>query len=196
MSRSDSDRIVDIQNAAARLAEIVQQGRETFDGDWILRAAAERLIEIIGIAADGLSEDLRQRRPDLPLREAKDMRNLIAHEYHRVDPQLLWEAIARDVPELSDSLGDEMSPHASPYHPEQNAPSQPALRQHAEAEGSAHSRHAQQSRSTSKRPEIVKALRRGGRTYASIARQLGVSPSWVSQVAAEERGKRGRGRGR
>ena len=126
MSRGDAEFIADIQAAADKLAEIVQRGRQAFDDDWMPRAAAERLLEIVGVAAAGLSTELRSRRPDLPLRDAKDMRNLVAHEYHRVDPQLLWEVISRDVPSLAASLSTEIEASTlSPVRCGDDPPAQP-----------------------------------------------------------------------
>lgn len=126
MSRGDAEFVADIQAAADKLAEIVQRGRQASDDDWMPRAAAARLLEIVGVAAGSLSTELRSRRPDLRLRDAKDMRNLVAHEYHRVHPQLLWEVISRDVPSLAASLSAEINaPTISPARRGDETPAQP-----------------------------------------------------------------------
>lgn len=110
MSRSDGERVEDILLAASRLAEIVALGRENFNDNWLVVSAAERQLEIIGVAADNLSDDFTQTRPNLPIRDAKDTRNLISHRYHRSDPDVLWQTISDDVPEFVAILSDDGGP--------------------------------------------------------------------------------------
>ncbi len=93
--------------AAMRLGEIVECGRERFDNEWILQAAAERELEIIGEAANALSDDFCARVPDLPIAEAKALRNLIAHQYREVDYGVIWQTMIKDVPSLVEMLRDE-----------------------------------------------------------------------------------------
>ncbi len=56
MTRSDDHRLADIRDAAGELALIVGRGRDAFDNDPVLRRAAERLLEIIGEAANLLGD--------------------------------------------------------------------------------------------------------------------------------------------
>jgi uncharacterized protein with HEPN domain len=178
VSRGDAERIADIQAAAQKLAEIVQQGRSAFDEQWVLQVAAERLVEIVGEAASHLSDDLRNRRPD-SLRAAKDMRNLIAHEYHRVDPHLLWEAIASDIPRLADDLSSEDQRPGLGLAGSTGASSR---QQPWSAPKSEHSVPAD-SPEANKRDQIERLLRRGKRTHAEIARTVGGQA--LSVVATE-----------
>ena len=105
MSQRDNDLIEHILDAAGKLAEIVAAGRENFDASWMVRSAAERQLEIIGEAAGKLSEQLHERRPTLPISEARAMRNVIAHEYGDVDYDLLWHTMSASIPQFAASLG-------------------------------------------------------------------------------------------
>lgn len=105
MTQRDEDLIEHILDAVKKLAEIVTAGRENFDNSWLVRSAAERQLEIIGEAAGKLSDQLQERRPDLPIREAKGMRNVIAHEYGEVDYDLLWHTMSTSVPQFAAALG-------------------------------------------------------------------------------------------
>ena len=49
------------------------------------RRAAERLVTIIGEASGALADEWGHARPDLPLVEARGMRNRLSHEYWAVD---------------------------------------------------------------------------------------------------------------
>ena len=108
MSQRDNDLIEHILDAAGKLAEIVAAGREYFDASWLVRSAAERQLEIIGEAAGKLSEQLHERRPTLPISEARAMRNVIAHEYGDVDYDLLWHTMSASVPQFAASLGEDL----------------------------------------------------------------------------------------
>ena len=106
MSGRDSDLIAHILLAAQRLAEIVDAGRDRFEASWMVRAAAERQLEIIGEAAGKLSEGLAQQRPGLPLEKARAMRNFIVHDYDDIDRDLVWEAISVSAPALAAAVSD------------------------------------------------------------------------------------------
>jgi uncharacterized protein with HEPN domain len=104
VSRSDDQRIADLLDAAAELADVVDRGREAFDTDPIFRRAAERLLEIIGEAATGLSDETTGRHPTVPWRDITRLRILLAHHYHRVDPAQVWTIAAEDVPAIAAAL--------------------------------------------------------------------------------------------
>ena len=100
MTRRDDERIADIPDAAAEIAEIVELGRDAWDKDRIRQLAAERLLEIIGEAANSLSEDFRAGHPGTPWRDIIGLRIVLAHHYHRVDPSQVWAIAATEVPRL------------------------------------------------------------------------------------------------
>ena len=104
MSRSDDHRVADILAAADELALIVQKGRREFDADAILRRAAERLLEIIGEAANLLSPETIDRFPAVPWKDITRLRIVLAHHYHRVDPDQVWIIASANVPELVANL--------------------------------------------------------------------------------------------
>jgi uncharacterized protein with HEPN domain len=49
-------------------------------------------LSIIGENANKLSVQLKQRHPDLAWYRMVAFRNIVAHEYHRAEPTLVWEA--------------------------------------------------------------------------------------------------------
>lgn len=108
MSRRDDQRVADIVDAAAELKTIVDRGRDAFDADPVLQRAAERLLEIIGEAANSLTAETTGRYPDVPWRDITRLRIVLAHHYHRVDAAQVWAIAADDVPKLVASLvGDD-----------------------------------------------------------------------------------------
>jgi uncharacterized protein with HEPN domain len=53
--------------------------------------AVTRNYEIIGEAANQIPQLLKNKYPEVPWRQMYDLRNFAAHEYHIIDPQILWD---------------------------------------------------------------------------------------------------------
>ena len=113
MSRADEERVADILDACALLEEIVAQGREAFHESRILLSAVERQVEIIGVAAGGLSGEAARHIPEATVSKAKAMRNFIAYAYFMVDHNAVWKTISEDVPELAALLASQTAPNPS-----------------------------------------------------------------------------------
>lgn len=62
--------------------------------------AVIRNIIVIGEAASRLPETIVLQYPDIPWREMRDIRRIVAHEHLGVDRKILWETIQSDLPEL------------------------------------------------------------------------------------------------
>ncbi|MCY4516605.1 MAG: DUF86 domain-containing protein [Acidimicrobiaceae bacterium] len=105
MSRSDAERVADILAACGRLAEIVELGREKFDGSWLAVSAASYELAVVGEAMTHLSDEFLDMHRNVPIRKAKSLRNLLMHEYFRTEPEILWDTMVSDIPELASTLG-------------------------------------------------------------------------------------------
>lgn len=77
------------------------RGQEAYDSDEMLRLAAEALTHRVGEAVVRLSADVQRGHPEVPWRAIKGMRNLVAHDYGRIDHVVVWNALDRDFPQLS-----------------------------------------------------------------------------------------------
>lgn len=71
---------------------IVTTDMNTFLSDRDEQALSAFRLLIIGENASKISGELRLRHPDLPWHRIIAFRNIMAHEYHRADPLLIWEA--------------------------------------------------------------------------------------------------------
>ncbi len=100
MSRSDDERIADIVEAAAEIAAVVDRGKTAWDEDRVSRLAVERLLEIVGESARAMSDDGRSSLPSVPWADVIGLRTLLAHHYHRVDPEQVWVIASVEVPRL------------------------------------------------------------------------------------------------
>lgn len=99
--RDDRERLLDIVEAADRVAELVSRGKEPYENDAVLQDAMIRRLEVIGEAAARLSDETRGEHPDVPWRQAAALRNRTAHGYFDVDLEQLWTIASRDAPGLA-----------------------------------------------------------------------------------------------
>ena len=104
MSRSDEQRVRDILDASDQILEVVRDGRAAWDKDRFRQLAVERLLEIIGESANSLSDDFRARYPGIAWRDIIGLRVVLAHHYHRVDPNQVWVIAEIEVERLAERL--------------------------------------------------------------------------------------------
>ena len=109
MTRSDAELVEDILEACDKIAEIVDEGRSEYDDNWKSLSAASHQLAIIGEAIGHLSPQFIDQNPDLPVRQAKSLRNLVIHEYFNVNPQILWDTMVHNIPVLVASLGSSVA---------------------------------------------------------------------------------------
>lgn len=68
--------------------------------DWIKQDAIVRNIEVIGEAIKNIDDELKERYPKVAWKEAKGMRNLLVHEYFRIEHDEVWRTLNEDLPKL------------------------------------------------------------------------------------------------
>ena len=100
VSRGDAERVADILAACSRLAEIVELGRAEFDRNWLAVSAASYELAVVGEAIAHLSDEFLELHRSVPTRRAKSLRNLLMHEYFRTEPEILWDTMVSDIPDL------------------------------------------------------------------------------------------------
>jgi len=95
----------DMLEYANKVAEMMAgQSQHAWNNNMMLRLAIERSLEIIGEAARRVSETFRNQHPDIPWQDIIGQRNILAHDYGKVDYDLLYETATRDVPKLIKQL--------------------------------------------------------------------------------------------
>ncbi len=102
--RRDSERLADILEAADKMSLRVAKGRQAFDADEDVQIVLVHLIQVIGEAASGLSDELTAQHPEVPWRQIVATRNRVVHGYFEVDLDILWDVAVIDVPRLADQV--------------------------------------------------------------------------------------------
>jgi len=73
-----------------------------FSGNHIFQDAIALCILQIGELAGHLSDSFRACHEEIPWRQIRAMRNIMAHEYASVNIKDTWETVIRDVPVLKE----------------------------------------------------------------------------------------------
>ena len=93
--------LADIIEAMKAIERFVQDiDFEEFREDDRTSSAVIRKFEIIGEAAKGVPEDIRQKYPQIPWREMAGMRDKLIHSYFSINYDLVWETINRRIPTI------------------------------------------------------------------------------------------------
>lgn len=66
----------------------------------MMRYASIKQIEIIGEAANYITEETKVKFTDLAWKQIIGMRHILIHEYFGVDDNLIWQVIVEDIPTL------------------------------------------------------------------------------------------------
>jgi len=97
----DKARLEHILNAITEIESYTKDlDLDNFLASTLYQSAITRQIEIIGEAANKLSDDIKQNYIDIEWRGIAGFRNILIHEYFDVDYILVWNIIKIKIPEL------------------------------------------------------------------------------------------------
>ena len=75
-----------------------------FKEDWVVRHAVQRGIEIISEASRRLPHTLTATEPGIPWPKIAGMGNILRHEYHKVQDEIIWEVVEKHLPPLKAAI--------------------------------------------------------------------------------------------
>ena len=101
------DKIGDIQRAKHILDAINEINHfvenldvEQFEASSLIRSATERQLMIVGEASIYLTEETKEKHPEIDWRGIKGFRNIITHEYFGVSIKMIWAVVIKELPKL------------------------------------------------------------------------------------------------
>lgn len=77
---------------------------EDYTGDWLLKRAVERGIEIISEASRLLPTEVWAMRPEIPWARVRGIGNVLRHEYHSLSDPVVWGVVVDELPRLREAL--------------------------------------------------------------------------------------------
>ena len=106
MSRGNKDLLRHIIGYCNQIEEANKQFGNSYDlfcSNSVYRNAVAMCVLQIGELSNHLTEDFRQATADdIPWKQIRGLRNVVAHEYGNIDEESLWETITEDIPALCD----------------------------------------------------------------------------------------------
>lgn len=94
-------RIRDILDSVARIERYTRDlSWDAFRGDDKTADAVLRNLEIIGEAARYVPPEIQVRHAHIPWREMQALRNIVVHEYHGVNLEIIWRTVQEDLPSI------------------------------------------------------------------------------------------------
>ena len=101
MRPEDEERLRHMLDAAKEALSFAHgQPREKLNSDRKLVLALVKSIEIIGEAANNVTEDTRTELHSIPWLDIIGMRHRLVHAYFDVDLNVLWKTLKEDLPPL------------------------------------------------------------------------------------------------
>lgn len=103
-----SNDLLKLESALKSVRKILQYTSEVnfekFAQDDIMTDAVLMQFVNLGEKFGALSVEFKMSHPHLPYREAKDMRNYIAHQYDGVNKRTVWMTVQEIIPPLESQL--------------------------------------------------------------------------------------------
>jgi uncharacterized protein with HEPN domain len=97
----DATRLRHILDSARKAVSFTHgKRRGDLEMDEMLALALVRLLEVIGEASTGITEELRAKYPEIPWREMSNTRNRLIHGYFDISYDMVWETVTKELPPL------------------------------------------------------------------------------------------------
>lgn len=99
------DRIQDILTSAKNIQSFSEgMTLDVFLADQRTVRAVAFEFTTLGEAARVIPEDVQECYPNIPWRKMQNIRNVLVHEYFRIDEEILWKTVQEDIPSLIAAL--------------------------------------------------------------------------------------------
>jgi uncharacterized protein with HEPN domain len=111
--RNDQLLLMDIRDAIDTILKYAPRGRGGLDADLPVQSLVLRYIQVIGEAANRVSQATRQDNPEVPWQRIAAMRHVLVHDYFRVDLDQVWNVVSAHLPPLRaqvDEILERMGP--------------------------------------------------------------------------------------
>jgi uncharacterized protein with HEPN domain len=93
-----------ISDCLDRIAEYTEAGKETFLASRLIQDGVIRNLEVIGEATKNLSAELRAANQEIPWRQIAGMRDVLIHDYLKVNLARVWRTVVSDLPPLQEAV--------------------------------------------------------------------------------------------
>jgi len=99
-----------IRDCLDRIAEYTGAGETSFRASRLIQDGVIRNLEVIGEATKNLSRELRDANPDIPWRQIAGMRDVLIHDYLKINLDRVWCTVVNDLPVLDAAVNRLLNP--------------------------------------------------------------------------------------
>ena len=99
-----------IRDCMERIAEYTATGEDAFMASRLIQDGVIRNLEVIGEATKNLSSELRDANPAIPWRQIAGMRDVLIHDYLKVNLARVWRTVVTDLPPLRAVVSELLAP--------------------------------------------------------------------------------------
>ncbi|HCZ35627.1 MAG TPA: DUF86 domain-containing protein [Cytophagales bacterium] len=101
----DRQRLIHILESISEIEQYTSKAKfTTFLENSMMRFACVKQMEIIGEAANYITEETKSKFTEIQWRQIIGLRHILVHEYFGIDNNLIWQIIADDIPKLKVSI--------------------------------------------------------------------------------------------
>lgn len=102
--KRDKLHLLNIRDSIERIEEYLKRGsRNGFNDELIFDGVVMQLTVIAG-RLKSLSNSFIKNNPQIPYKKIIGMRNIISHEYDKIDKSVVWDTCKNDIPELKKTI--------------------------------------------------------------------------------------------
>jgi uncharacterized protein with HEPN domain len=94
------ERLEDILEAVAQIETEQAKGKAAFDENPLVQVWMVHHLMIIGEAVRAIDPAERSKYPSVPWRQIAGMRNILVHDYFRINQEIVWETVEKHLPAL------------------------------------------------------------------------------------------------
>ena len=98
--RDPGERLRDMLEAIENIERYTIRGKKNFESDELIQNWIVHHLQIICEAARVMPKDLMEKTPDIPWSKMIGMRNILVHDYFRIDTEIVWQVVERDLHDL------------------------------------------------------------------------------------------------
>lgn len=97
----DKQRLIHILESIEEIEKYTAgENLENFMQNSMMKFASVKQIEIIGEAANHITEETKNKFSEIQWRQITGLRHVLVHEYFGIDSNLIWQIIIEDIPAL------------------------------------------------------------------------------------------------
>lgn len=102
--KDDRVYIDNIRERIDRIQAYTSEGKDAFLQTPMIQDAVMRNLEVIGEAAKQLSQQTKQAHPEVPWKQIAGLRDVLIHDYLKVDLERVWIVVEQDLQNLRNQV--------------------------------------------------------------------------------------------